>query len=146
MTSLTMLNVIMMVEIAALASIQITVSILLVAFVIIRKIVKLGLFPLLLETGFVMMRQIMLIATMMAVIAALTSTWLTALIVLVIIRKTVLLGLFPLLLETGFVTMRQIMLTAIMMVEIAVDMMSILLTALIVNAITMRLVFLVLIP
>ena len=45
MTSLTMLNVIMMVEIAALTSIQITVSIILVALVITKKIVKLGSFP-----------------------------------------------------------------------------------------------------
>ena len=72
MTSLTMLNVIMMVEIAALMSTQITVSILLIALVIIRKIVQLGSFPLQLEMESVMMRPTMLSVTLMMEIAAMT--------------------------------------------------------------------------
>ena len=80
---------------------------------------------------------------MMVEIAVSTSTRTTALIVLVIIRKIVPLGLLPLLLETVSAMTRQTMLTAIMMVETAVDMPSILITVLIVNAIYMRLVLLV---
>ena len=66
MTRPTMLTAITMVEIAASTSTPITA---LTAFVIIKKIVPLALFPLLLEMVSVMMRQIMLPATMMVEIA-----------------------------------------------------------------------------
>ena len=93
-----------------------------------------------------MMRRTNPVASTMVEIAVSIPTLMTALIVLVIIKKIVPLGLFPLLLEMASVMTRQTMLTAIMMVETAVDMPSILITALIVHAITRRLVLLVLIP
>ena len=96
--------------------------------------------------GSAMMRPTTQVASMMVEIAVLTPTPITALTAFVTIKKIVLLGLPPLLLETVSVMMGQIMLTAIMMVETAVDMTSILITALIVHAISRRLVLLVLIP
>ena len=93
-----------------------------------------------------MMRLIILVASMMAEIVVSTSTQITALIVLVIIRKIVLLDSLPLWWEMASVMTERTMLTAIMMLETAVDMMSILITALIVHAISRRLVLLVLIP
>ena len=62
MTGPTMLTVTMMVEIAASTSTRITA---LIAHVIIKKTVLLGLLPLLLETVFVMLRLTMLTVTMM---------------------------------------------------------------------------------
>jgi hypothetical protein len=118
MTRPTMLTATMMAVIAVSTSTPITA---LIALVIIRKTVWLGLFPLLLEMVCVMTRQTMLTVTMTAVIAASTSTRITALIAHVTIKKTVLLGLLPLLLEMVSVMTRQTMLTAITMVETAVD-------------------------
>ena len=83
---------------------------------------------------------------MMVETAVSTSTRITAQIANVIIKKTVLLGLLPLLLEMVSVMTGPTMLTAIMTAETAVDMTSILIIALIVHAITRRLVLLVLIP
>ena len=114
MMSLTMQTVIMMVEIAAFTSTQITA---LIAYVIIRKIVLLGLLPLLLETVSVMTTPTMLTVTLMVEIAALTSTQITALIAYVIIRKIVLLGFYQLLLEMVTVTMVPTMLIVTMMGE-----------------------------
>ena len=83
---------------------------------------------------------------MMVEIAVLTSTRITALIALVTIKKTVLLGLLPLLFETVYVMTRPTMKTAIMMEETVVDTLLTLIFVLTVNAISMKLVLLVLIP
>ena len=61
-----MSTAIMMVEIVVSTS---TLTTALIVLVIIQKTVMLGLFPLLLETGFVTTRQIMLTAIMMVEIA-----------------------------------------------------------------------------
>ena len=84
MMKLTMLTVTLMAESAVLTSTRINV---LIALVIIRKIVLLGLFPLLLETGFVMMRPTMLTAIMMVeIVVDLALTLITALNVIVLVK------------------------------------------------------------
>ena len=83
---------------------------------------------------------------MMVEIAVSTTTQITALTVFVTIKKTVWVDSLHLLLEMVSVMMGPTMKTAIMMEETAVDMTSILIIALIVHAITRRLVLLVLIP
>ena len=93
-----------------------------------------------------MMRVTMLIATLMAETAVSTSTLSTVLIVYVITKKTVLLGLLPLLLPMASVMTRLTILPAIMMEETVVDIMSTLTFVLTVDAISMRLVLLVLTP
>jgi hypothetical protein len=96
--------------------------------------------------GFAMMRVTMLIATLMVATAVLTSTRITALIAYVITKKTVLLGFLPLVLAMASVMTRLTILPAIMMEETVVDIMSTLIFVLTVDAISMRLVLLVLIP
>ena len=77
----TMQTVTMMVEIAVSTSTPITA---LIVLVIIKKIVLLGLFPLLLEMVFVMTRPTMLTAIMMVeIVVDLASTLITALNVIV---------------------------------------------------------------
>ena len=88
----------------------------------------------------------MLIATLMAETAVSTSTWITAPIAFVITKKTVLLGLLTLLLPMASAMTRLTILPAIMMEETVVDIMSTLTFVLTVDAISMRLVLLVLIP
>ena len=84
MMSLTMQTVIMMVEIAAFTSTQITA---LIAYVIIRKIVLLGLLPLLLETVSVMTRPTMLTVIMMVeIVVDPALTLITALNVIVWVK------------------------------------------------------------
>ena len=80
----TMLTVTMMAVIAASTSTRITAPI---AYVTIKKIVLLGLFPLLLETVSVMMGQIMLTAIMMVeIVVDLALTLITALNVIVWVK------------------------------------------------------------
>ena len=81
----------------------------------------------------------------MVEIAVLTSTRITALIAYVITKKTVLLGFFPLLLPMASVMMRLTILPAILMEETVVDIIPTLIFVLTVDAISMRLVLLVLI-
>ena len=95
---------------------------------------------------FAMMRVTMLIATLMGETAVSTSTWITALIVYVITKKTVLLGILPLVLAMASAMTRLTILPAIMMEETVVDIMPTLIFVLTVDAISMRLVLLVLIP
>ena len=90
--------------------------------------------------GSAMMRPTTQVAFMMVEIAVSMPTLITALTAYVTIKKIVLLGLSPLLLETVSVMMRPTMLTAIMMAVTAVYMTPILNTALIVLAITIKLV------
>ena len=96
--------------------------------------------------AFAMMRVTMLIATLMVEIAVLTSTRITVLIAFVITKKTVLLGFLPLLLPMASVMMRLTILPAIMMKETVVNIMSTLIFVPTVDAISMRLVLLVVIP
>ena len=144
MIRLTLLTVIMMGEIA----VTLTVTLITVqsAYATIKTIVLLGLLPLLLETVLVMMRLTMLSAIMMAEIAVSTSTLITVLIVNVIFMKIVLLDLLPMWLATVFVMMRLTISTAIMMEETVADTMSTSIFVLIVDAISMRLALLVVIP
>ena len=94
-----------------------------------------------------MIRLTLLTVIMMGVTAVtLTVTLIIVQSAYATIKTIVLLGLLPLLLETVFVMMRLTMLSAVMMEETVVDMTSILIIALIVHAITRRLVLLVLIP
>ena len=93
-----------------------------------------------------MTRQTMLIAIMMAETAVLTLTRITALSVNVIFMKIVFLVFFHTWLVMDFVMMRPTMQTATMMVEIAVDTLLTLIFVLTVNAISMKVVLLVLIP
>ena len=88
----------------------------------------------------------MLIATLMAETAVSTSTGITAPIVYAITKKTAMLGLLPLLLPMASAMTRLTILPAIMMEETVVDIMSTLTFVLTVDAISMRLVLLVLIP
>ena len=88
-----------------------------------------------------MIRLTLLTVIMMGVTAVtLTVTLITVQSAYATIKTIVLLGLLPLLLETVFVMMRLTMLSAIMMEETVVDTMSTLICALIVNAMSMRLV------
>ena len=93
-----------------------------------------------------MMRVTMLIATLMAATAVLTSTRITALSANVTFMKIVFLVLFHMWLVMASVMMRQTMSTAIMMKETAVDIMLTLIFVPTVDAISTRLVLLVLIP
>ena len=93
-----------------------------------------------------MMRVTMLIATLMAVTAVSTSTQITALSANVTFMKIVFLVFFRTWLVTDFVMMRLTMLIATLMVETAVDTLLTLIFVLTVNAISMKLVLLVLIP
>ena len=93
-----------------------------------------------------MMRVTMLIATLMAATAVSTSTRITALSANVTFMKIVFLVLFRMWLVTASVMMRQTMSTAIMMKETAVDIMLTLIFVPTVDAISTRLVLLVLIP
>ena len=92
-----------------------------------------------------MTRQTMKTATMMAETAVLTSTRITALSANVIFMKIVFLGFFHTWLEMVFATTRPTMQTATMMAETAVDTLLTLIFVLTVNAISMKLVLLVLI-
>ena len=96
--------------------------------------------------AFAMMRVTMLIATLMVEIAVITSTRITALTAYVITKKIVLLGFLPLLLPMASVMMRLTILPAIMMKETVVNIMSTLIFVPTVDAISMRLVLLVVIP
>ena len=100
-----------------------------------------------LETVFAMIRLILLTVIMMVVTAVtLTVTLITVQSAYATIKIIVLLGLLPLLLETVFVMMRLTMLSAIMMEETVVDTMSTLIFVLTVDAFSMQLVLLGLIP
>ena len=79
-------------------------------------------------------------ATLMAETAALTSTLITVLNASVIMKIIVCLDILRLWLATVFVMMRPTMKTVIMMEANAVDIISTLIFALIVNATSMRLV------
>ena len=144
MMRVTLLIATMMVETAASTSTLITVQI---ANVITKKIVLLGLLRLWLAMVSVMIRLTMLTAAMMEETAApaSTSTLITVLIAIVIFLKIVFLGLFRMWLVTVSVMMRLTTSTAIMMEETAVDTMLTLTFALTVDAISTRLVLLVLI-
>ena len=144
MIRLTLLTVIMM----GVTAVTLTVTLITVqsAYAIIKTTVLLGLLPLLLETVFVMMRLTMLSAIMMAEIAVSTSTLITVLIVNVIFMKIVLLDLFRMWLVTVFAMMRLTISTAIMMEETVADTMSTLIFVLTVDAFSMQLVLLRLIP
>ena len=93
-----------------------------------------------------MMRVTMLIVSLMVETAVSTLTQINALIAYVITKKTVLLGFLPLVLAMASVMTRLTILPAIMMEETVVDIMSTLTFVLTVDAISMRLVLLVLIP
>ena len=93
-----------------------------------------------------MMRVTKLIATLMVETAVSTSTRITALIAFVITKKTVLLGILPLVLAMASAMTRLTILPAIMMEETVVDIVSTLIFVLTVDAISMILVLLVLIP
>jgi hypothetical protein len=129
-------------------AVTLTVTLIIVqsAYATIKTIVLLGLLPLLLETVFVMMRLTMLSAIMMAEIAVSTSTLITVLIVNVIFMKIVLLDLFRMWLVMVFVMMRLTISTANMMEETVADTMSTLIFVLTVDAFSMQLVLLGLIP
>ena len=93
-----------------------------------------------------MTRQTMKTAIMMVETAVLTSTRITALSANVIFMKIVFLGFFRMWLEMVFAMTRPTMQTATMMAETAVDTLLTLIFVLTVNAISMKLVLLVLIP
>ena len=144
MMRVTLLIATMMVETAASTSTLITVQI---ANVITKKIVLLGLLRLWLAMVSVMIRLTMLTAAMMVetAVPASTSTLITVLIAIVIFLKIAFLGLFRMWLAMVSVMMKLTMSTAIMMEETAVDTMLTLTFALTVDAISTRLVLLVLI-
>ena len=93
-----------------------------------------------LETVFAMIRLTPRSVIMMVGTAVSTSTLITVLNALVTMKIIVFLDILLLWLVMGFVMMRPTMKTVIMMEETAVDMIPTLIFALIVNAMSMRLV------